>query len=244
MKSMLNNLERIQIVLVETQDAANIGAVCRAMKTMGITSLAIVSDKEYSIDRIKTLSLHAYDVYEQHTRCSTLEEALRDSVFTAGATRRRGKFRKYFSLLPEQLVQQISRIPVSGRISIVFGREADGLTDAELSCCDAAVIIPSSPEFPSLNLSQAVQVITYTLYRSLVPVTGHVPIDKSRLDTMTGHITEAFERIDFYKQDEKEEVRRFFRDIFARSALSEKEAARIEKMFNKMAALKIHHSAP
>ena len=72
MESTVNNLDRIQIVLVETQDAANVGAVCRAMKTMGITKLAIVSDSDYDIVRIKTLSLHAYDVYEHHVRYASL----------------------------------------------------------------------------------------------------------------------------------------------------------------------------
>lgn len=238
--AMKNRLDNIQIVLVETQDAANIGAACRAMKTMGIRRLAIVSDTDYDTDRIRTLSLHAYDIYEEHRRSKTLQEALSDSALSVGATRRRGKHRKYFSYLPEQLAQKVSEIRTDALVSIVFGRESSGLSDEELSCCDAAVNIPSSPAFPSLNLSQAVQVITYTLYRELTEHHGHQPVNRERLDEVTNTVTESFERIDFYKQDEKEEVRRFFRDIFARSAMSEREAKRIEKMFIKMASLKIH----
>ena len=56
-------LDRIRIVLVDTQDGANIGSVCRAMKTMGITDLAIVGDREYDEDRVRTLALHASDVW-------------------------------------------------------------------------------------------------------------------------------------------------------------------------------------
>lgn len=230
----------IQIVLVETQDAANIGAVCRAMKTMGISRLAIVSETDYDIDRIKTLSLHAYDLYENHRRFSDLATALEDSILTAGSTRRRGKFRKYFSMFPEEFATKVQESEAEGLISIVFGREADGLTDKELSCCDLAINIPSSPAFPSLNLSQAVQVITYTLHRTLVPRTGYLPIDRERLDTVTHTIADSFKKIDFYKQNEQETVRLFFRDILGRSALSEIEAERIEMMFRKMAALKLH----
>ena len=65
-------LERIRIVLVDTQDGANIGSVCRAMKTMGITDLAIVSDREYDEDRVRTLALHAADVWENAKRFHTL----------------------------------------------------------------------------------------------------------------------------------------------------------------------------
>lgn len=232
-------LDQIQIVLVDTQDGANIGAVCRAMKTMGISRLAVTGRRKYDSDRIRTLAIHAYDIYEQSLRFPTLEDAVRESILTVGATRRRGKFRKYFSLSPEQLAERI-RQSGKGTVSIVFGRESDGLTDAEVSICDMVVSIPSSPDFPSLNLAQAVQVITYTLYRDAEERAGYSPVDRRRLEQVTDTITESFDKIHFYKQDEKEEVGRFFRDILARSGLSEKEAARLEKMFRKMAAVSLH----
>ena len=93
-----NWLKRIQIVLVDTQDGANIGSVCRAMKTMGLTNLAIVGDGEYDDNRVRTLALHASDIWENITRYKTLKEALKDSIFSVGATRRRGKFRKLSAL--------------------------------------------------------------------------------------------------------------------------------------------------
>ena len=93
-------LKRINIVLVDTQDGANIGSVCRAMKTMGLEDLTLVTQREYDENRVKTLALHAYDLYENAQRVSSLEQALKDSVFTVGATRRRGKYRKLRSSLP------------------------------------------------------------------------------------------------------------------------------------------------
>ena len=104
-------LERIRIVLVDTQDGANIGSVCRAMKTMGITDLAITGSREYDEDRVRTLALHASDVWENAKRFPTLEEALAGSIFTVGATRRRGKFRKLSAYSPEQLSEKISALP-------------------------------------------------------------------------------------------------------------------------------------
>jgi tRNA/rRNA methyltransferase len=234
-----SNLERIRIVLVEPQDGANIGSVCRAMKTMGIFDLAITGDRQYDENRVKTLALHAYDLYENHTRFSTLEEALADSVLTIGASRRRGKNRKYFALLPEQMAKRISATG-PGRVSIVFGREADGLTDAELNACHMGVRIPTSEAFPSLNLSQAVQIITYSLFRELTPTLGFEPIVETRLQELVTTVGDSFEHIQFYKQNERAEVERFFRDILARATLSEKESKRLEKMFIKMARLKIH----
>lgn len=233
------NLERIRIVLVEPQDGANIGSVCRAMKTMGIHQLAITGNREYDENRVRTLALHASDLYEQSLRFETLAEALRDSVLSVGASRRRGKNRKYFALLPEQLAERICATG-SGIISIVFGREADGLTDEELNLCHMGVRIPTSDAFPSLNLAQAVQIITYTLYRELSPALGFESIAESRLGELASTIGDSLGMINFYKQDERPEVQRFFRDILARATLSEKEAKRLEKMFLKIARLKVH----
>src|SRR5690554_4174681 len=98
-----DQLNRIQIVLVEPQDGANIGSVCRAMKTMGITNLVIVGEREYNENRVRTMALHARDVWEKAVRYPTLQEALERSVLTVAMTRRRGKFRKAAAYSPRQL---------------------------------------------------------------------------------------------------------------------------------------------
>lgn len=227
---------------MEPQDPGNVGAVCRAMRTMGFSQLRIVgrTREDFDENRVRTLALHARDLYEQAAYFSDLPAALMDVSLAIGITRRTGKFRKYFSLLPEQLAEHLSQ---SGEepAALVFGRESDGLTDRELDCCNAAVGIPSSPAFPSLNLSHAVQIITYTLYRSYHPSqTGHRGIDRERLLDLEHTVTGSLDSIGFFKQNEKDEVGRFFRDIFARSLISDHEAFRLKKMFRKIAALKIH----
>ncbi len=236
MNSFLN---QVQIVLVEPQDGANIGAVCRAMKTMGITRLAIAGSREYDENRVFTLALHAREIYINAERFETLEDALNTSVLSFGASRRRGKFRKYFSMSPSEMAEKTAMVG-KGTVSIVFGRESDGLTDKELALCDAAVRIPTSELFPSLNLAQAVQIITYSLFTYTGPFGRYTPIDRKELDHLTDVITESLDRIKFFKLEEKEEVGRFFRDIFARSLLSRSEAKRLEKMFAKIASIKIH----
>ncbi len=146
----LKNLERVTIVLVDPQDGANVGAVCRAMKTMGLSKLTIVGEREYSEERVKSLAVHASDLWDNHRRYPTLAESVAESILVVGATRRRGRRRKYFTLFPEQLAERINQTG-EGEISIVFGRESDGLTDAELALCHIGVKIPTSDAFPSLN---------------------------------------------------------------------------------------------
>lgn len=231
-------LQRIQIVLVETQDAANIGSVCRAMKTMGLTRLAIVGDKEYDENRLRTLALHAADVWESSKRYRTLDDALKESSFSIGATRRRGKMRKMSSYSPEQLADKISSFP-EGTISIVFGREADGLRDDEVNKCSAIVTIPTSPLFPSLNLSQAVQIIAYTLYTKSLPYKqGMVAVSKERIEEGVDDISSHLSAIGYYKWDEEEKwTRQFLSDMIERAGLSESELQRFEKIFRKSEAI-------
>ena len=229
-----NWLERIQIVLVETQDGANIGSVCRAMKTMGLTNLAIVGENEYDDNRVRTLALHASDLWENATRYKTLDDALEKSIFSVGATRRRGKFRKLSSYSPEQLAKKISELP-EGKVSIVFGRESDGLRDDEVNKCSTIVTIPTSDLFPSLNLAQAVQIICYALFQHSLPYKkGMVAIDKERIKKGVEEISAHLSEIGYYKWDEETKwTKQLLSDIIERAGLSESEMQRFEKIFKK-----------
>ena len=234
-------LKRINIVLVDTQDGANIGSVCRAMKTMGLTDLTLVTERSYDENRVHTLALHAFDLYENARRVRTLEEALRDSVFTVAATRRRGRLRKMSAYSPEQLACHISTIP-EGRVSIVFGRESDGLRDDEVAACSSIVTIPTSDAFPSLNLSQAVQIICYVIFRgALVYRQGMVPVTheaaREAADGMTGHLA----AMGYFKMaDEEKWTNQLLKDIIERAALSGEELRRFAKIFRKAELIALH----
>jgi tRNA/rRNA methyltransferase len=232
-------LQRIQIVLVDTQDGANIGSVCRAMKTMGLTQLVIVGEREYAENRVRTLALHAKDVWENATRYPTLDEALASSVFTVAATRRRGKFRKAAALSPRQLAQRISDTG-DGPISIVFGRESDGLTDDEVALCSTVVAITTSDTFPSLNLAQAVQIISYELFTSLTPHRVEtIPVSQERCELAARRASDALQSISYFKQEhEGVWTYRFLKDVFVRASLTEGEIQRLEKIFTKMGRIR------
>ncbi|MBK5200163.1 MAG: RNA methyltransferase [Spirochaetaceae bacterium] len=236
-----DNLNRIQIVLVQTQDGANIGSVCRAMKTMGINKLVLVSDNTYDENRVRTLALHASDIWEKRIVYKTLDEALATSIYSVGATRRRGKFRKSDYLSPEQLSEKITMMG-EGLVSIVFGRESSGLTDDEVHSCSQIVTIPTSDDFPSLNLSQAVQIITYNLYNRLKPFpVENTPVTKERVNKAVVDSMENLDSIGYFKQDlEKHWTTNFLKDVFERAQLNESEVKRLEKLFFKVSKIVIY----
>ncbi|HET6487430.1 MAG TPA: RNA methyltransferase [Spirochaetia bacterium] len=228
----------VRIVLVRPKDARNVGACCRAMKCMGFTSLAIVPEEPLDPEQARTLAHYATDVLENARMFPDLPSALTDAVLVAGTTRRRGKNRKYFTLFPEQLGERIAGI-ASGTVAVVFGNEDTGLTDEELRLCHLAVTIPASPQFPSLNLSHAVQVICYEIRRVLEESrqTPFTPIQGDALDGLVSVITRTLGGLGFFTRVGPESMTVFARDILARAGLSVNEARRIEVTFRKIAGL-------
>lgn len=228
------------VVLSRPSESGNVGAVCRAMKNMGITRLRIVApEAPLDDDVIRARAVHAADVYDQAGRYDTLEEALADCSIAVATTRRRGKKRKSFSSTPEELAKALA--DRKGPAALVFGNERTGLEEEELLLCNLASHIPVDAAFPSLNLSHAVQVYCYALFRTLGETASHSPawepIKAERLDQVIKSIADSLELIGFYKQAGRPEQETFFRDILSRAELTVSEARYLEKIFRKAGRL-------
>jgi tRNA/rRNA methyltransferase len=228
----------VRIVLVRPRDPRNVGSACRAMKCMGLGSLAIVPDALIDPRQALTLAHYAADVLENAVMYPDLAEAVRDAVLVAGTTRRRGRNRKYFTLFPDELGQRIASIN-SGTVAVLFGNEETGLTDEELKLCHVAVTIPASREFPSLNLSHAVQVVCYEIHRALSAgrLSPYAPITLQALDELVQVMTGSLKSIGFFTIVGPEQMAVYFKDILGRAALSAAEAKRMGVVFQKIAGL-------
>lgn len=153
-------LDQIRIVLVGTSHTGNIGSVARAMKTMGLSQLWLVSPKELPDGQAYALSAGASEVLANARVVDTLEEAISDCGLIVGASAR-SRTLSWPMLEPrecgEKAVQEAGQKPVA----LVFGRENNGLTNEELQLCNFHVCIPANPEYSSLNLAMAVQIVAY-----------------------------------------------------------------------------------
>ncbi|MCX7655559.1 MAG: RNA methyltransferase [Treponemataceae bacterium] len=155
----------VVIILCRPEESGNVGAVCRAMKNMGFFSLRIVApEAPLEEEKIQTRAVHAFDVYQRARFFNSLAEAIKDIPLVIGTTRRRGKKRKDISVSPEELAAYLYKH--RGPAALVFGNERTGLNQEEIALCTLASHIPSSELFPSLNLSHAVQVYTYELFKT------------------------------------------------------------------------------
>ncbi|MCE9663365.1 tRNA (cytosine(32)/uridine(32)-2'-O)-methyltransferase TrmJ [Halomonas sp. M5N1S17] len=156
-------LDRIRIVLIGTSHPGNIGGTARAMHNMGLADLALVAPRcePLTSDTISRAS-GADHIVHGARRVETLEQAVADCTLVVGASARSRTLpwpmispRALGSRLPDELSGAESRV------ALVFGREDSGLSNAELQRCHAHVHIPTNPDFSSLNLAAAVQVLAY-----------------------------------------------------------------------------------
>lgn len=240
------NLSNIVIILCRPEESRNVGAVCRAMANNGLKTLRIVGKKsDFDEERVRILAIHAADIWERAEFFDSITDAAKDCVLCAGTTRRRGKKRGKL-LLPEELADTASSITQNGKAAIVFGNERTGLEEEELDECTMGVTIPSDEGFASLNLSHAVQIIAYHIYRKSLSEenrisSGSVPVSLERLNKTVCGIADNLQKIGFFKVAGRADMEKFWTDVLSRAAISEGEAAYIEKIFNKAAGLAGKH---
>ncbi|HEY9100730.1 RNA methyltransferase [Chitinimonas sp.] len=156
-------LDRVRVVLSHTSLPRNIGSVARAMKTMGLSRLYLVNPKRFPDPEATTLASRADDILENAVVVSSLEEAL------AGCTQTVATCPRVHELsVPRHNPRQIAPILVERaaqgeEVALVFGTEMSGLSNEEVRSCNRLVTIPTNPDYSSLNLAQAVQILAYEL---------------------------------------------------------------------------------
>jgi TrmH family RNA methyltransferase len=162
---------RIRIVLVDATHPGNVGASARAMKNMGFGSLVLVRPASHPDPDAAARAAGAADVLAAARACATLDEAIGDCGLVLGATARPRS--AHFRVLDARAAAAEAAAASRGRpAAVLFGNERNGLSNAELERCDALLRIPASADYPSLNLSQAVQVVCYELRMALAADDG------------------------------------------------------------------------
>jgi tRNA/rRNA methyltransferase/tRNA (cytidine32/uridine32-2'-O)-methyltransferase len=256
----------VVIVLCRPEEPGNVGAVCRAMKNMGLSRLrlaaprfdkgetaGILSEAGWGYGGaeavIRARAVHAEDIWEKAETFDTLAGAVKDCSLVIGTTRRRGRRRKLVTMLPAELAAFLKDRPgpaagqqVAGQqAALVFGNERTGLEDDELEICNFASHIPVNEDFPSLNLSHAVQIYAYELSQALSPaemVPGTwVPMDQERIEELARETAASLKSLGFYTQVDSAEHERFFRDVFSRAGITEREGRYFADIIAKAARL-------
>ena len=232
-----NLLNSVKVVLVGTTHPGNIGATARAMKNMGILDLALVEPKEFPSDVATFRSKAAKDILEKASVHISLEEAISECELVVG-TSARGRTVPWPVLNPREAAEEMHKSSLNGKVAIVFGREDRGLTNEELGLCNLHVHIPSDPNYSSLNLSQAVQIIAYEIRLSVLGRKDHEDswdvefANNEQTERLIDHMDEIMQAVDFYDVENPRKLLVRVRRFFKRSRIDVMEANIFRGLFS------------
>jgi tRNA/rRNA methyltransferase/tRNA (cytidine32/uridine32-2'-O)-methyltransferase len=180
-------------------------------------------------------AVHAEDVLDNMQIFPSLKDAVADCSLVVGTTRRTGEKRAPVSMTPGETAAFLKVHP--GPAALVFGNERTGLDEEEMAVCTLASHIPSNPDCPSLNLSHAVQIYTWELYRALgnqdANIGKWVGLDQNRIDEVVRNISANIALLGAYDKPGRERQESFFRYMISRAALTEHESQYLEAVFNR-----------
>lgn len=225
--SFLDPFAQIRIVLVKPSDPGNVGAVARAMKTMGLKRLYLVSPKTFPDCIASIRASNALDVLADAVVVNTLKEALSDCKLVLGTSTRPREL-NWISLSARAAAEKVSEFP-QHEIAIVFGSERCGLTNQELQQCHFQISIPANPHYNSLNLASAVQIVCYELHIAFSKERD-VKMDKPReladgkqLEYFYQHLYDVLIEIKFLHTSRSQQIMDRLRRLFSRAMLDETE---------------------
>jgi tRNA/rRNA methyltransferase len=231
-KSDTSLFKRLRVVLVETSRPGNIGAAARAMKTMGFSELVLVNprfDDARQQDEAIAFASGAQDVMEAARVVGSMAEALEGCNFAAAVSARLREFSPPI-VTPRQLAGQVA-LDATLNVALVFGNERFGLPNEIVEKCNVLINIPANPEYSSLNLAQAVQVLTYECRMAAIdglPTSSEIGFQGqaaglAQIEGMYAHLEEALVAIDFLDANNPKKLMPRLKRLFSRTQLEVEE---------------------
>ncbi len=215
-----NLMDNVRVVLSHTSHPGNIGAAARAMKTMGLRHLYLINPRYFPDPQASAMAAGADDVLENAVICDSIDAALAGVVFTVAMTARLRdisiEVKSPRAAMPEVL-QYAQQQPVA----LLFGTEMSGLTNAEMGKAQVLVNIPTHPDFSSLNVAAAVQVMCYEFAVASDYFIPSVPeICPARYEQMEGyfaHLEKTLFEIGFFTTQNPSRMLQRLRRLYARA---------------------------
>ncbi|HLD87455.1 MAG TPA: RNA methyltransferase [Candidatus Nanoarchaeia archaeon] len=226
----------ISVVLIEPEKEENIGRVARVMKNFGHSSLILVNPKANHLgNKAMALASHADDLLRSAKVIA--KKGLEDFDYLVGTTAILGSDSNItrVPILPRDAAQIISKKKLD--IALLFGRESMGLSNEELSVCDMLITIPTSTNYSTMNLSQAVGIVLYEVFaaKGEKNITSHIPfarkLDKDILLSLINGIVDGME---FPTKEKKETQKKVWKRVVGKSMLTKKEFMALMGFFKKV----------
>jgi len=195
------------------------------MSNMGLSDLAIADARPVDMDEARMMACHATEILENRTEYGSMAEAVADCGLVMGATARLGLYRQHAKTPREWAPHALSTAAAGNRVALVFGREDNGLSNEELALCTQIIQIPTTTEFSSINLAQAVMICCYELFTALdayePPEEKSDEASSALRERMFGIWRETLMEIGFMKDDKADHMMLGLRRILSRGRLTE-----------------------
>jgi tRNA/rRNA methyltransferase len=220
---MFNN---IRVVLSHTTHPGNIGAAARAMKTMGLRHLYLINPRHFPDAQATAMAAGADDILQNAVVCSSIDEALQGVVFTVAMTARLRDI-SIAVKTPREAMPEVVQQAATHPVAMLFGTEMSGLTNEEMGRAQLGVNIQANPDFSSLNIAAAVQVMAYELsvaaesYTLLAP--GLQPATHERVEGLYAHLEKTLFEIGFFTTQNPSRLMQRLRRLYSRTRLEDEE---------------------
>ena len=220
-------LENVKIVLVNTTHPGNIGATARAMKTMGLEQLVLVSPQRFPSAECSARAAGADDILAHSQVFSSLEEAVADCELVFGSSARARSI-AWPEVTPEAAAEQImARVNTTAGMAVVFGCESSGLSNEQLEICHAMIRIPTNKDFSSLNIASAVQIICYEIGKQYLARqetetardNPESPVTAEQMEYFYQHIQDTLSDIGYLDPEQPRRLMRRLKRLFNRTRL-------------------------
>lgn len=220
-------IDNIKIVMVGTTHSGNVGAAARAMHNMSLRRLCLVAP-ECKVDQAAyARASGANRILDEIEVFDDLEAAIAECEYVAAASARRRSL-SWPEIDPFDLAAKLHGSASVSHAAIVFGREHSGLTNEEIQMCDAMLRIPTNPDFNSLNVASAIQVMCYEICRRWSgdekAVAGSEPLANSaELEGYFDHLQRVLQDIDFLNPAQPGQIMQRLRRLYLRSEVTRNE---------------------
>jgi tRNA/rRNA methyltransferase len=227
-------LPRVRIVLVRPEAPVNVGAAARIVRNTGLSGLDLVDPGDWRTVECWRTAWGAHEALEQARVFTDLAGAVASAGYVVGFTGRRE------SGLPgldvRDAAAEVAALAPDDTAALVFGPETSGLSQEEMALCGRRAFIPSHPDQPSLNLSHAVMVAAYEVFRA----DGRIPPGPRRAthaekEAMLGLLRDGLRALEALPPDNTESYFREWRALVQRADLTPRELRLLEHMARKMA---------
>ena len=223
-------MSRARVVLVRPKIAANLGAVARVMRNLGLRDLVLVAPEADIADpRGRLLATHAEDLLDRARIVPDIDAAVGDCLLVAATSAKiGGLFRRQVVGPPETILPRLLPALASGPVALVFGPESSGLTNDEITRCHYLIHVPTDEAHRALNLAQAVAICLYELRRAWLEqehaaAPPEAPADFAMQERMFAHLRVALEEIHFLYGPKADALMHALRHLIGRAQPTEME---------------------